>query len=206
MMRSRLLGVLSASWRGFTLIEVVVALVIVLVLAAVALPQLNGYLQQKRVDATAAQLTTIANALTQFEKDVGNTNAGRLSELSQPLISGNAAYNTGTDDSCGLTFSAGEKGNWDTKGPFISFFVDRDSGMVTPIGRARDSLTRVPNSATAGVLIINFINSVALEDAVLLDETTDASTGAAGGSIRWDLPAVAGLVTMYARIPVNNKC
>jgi len=193
-------------WRGFTLIEVVVALVIVLVLAAVALPSLNGYLQQKRVDATVTQLSEIATALDQFNTDVSNTNAGRLSELSSALIANNSAYNTGTDDSCGGVFTAAQATNWGSTGPFLNYLIDRDSGLVTPIGRAADSLTRIPNSANVGVLVINFINTVALEDAVMLDSTSDAGTGFAGGSIRWNLPAINGIVSMFARIPVNNDC
>ena len=189
--------------RAFTLIEVVVALVVVLVLAAVALPNVNGYLQQKRVDSAVQQLTTVANAITTFRTNVG-ANPGRLSELSTIIIASNAAYNTGTDDSCGGAFTNGERNGWN--GPYINFLVDRDSGMVTAVGMARDSLTRIPNSATAGVLRINFINSVALEDAVLIDQTADGSTGNAAGYVTWVLPAVNGLVTMYASVPVNNAC
>jgi prepilin-type N-terminal cleavage/methylation domain-containing protein len=190
--------------RAFTLIEVVVALVVVLVLAAVALPNVNGYLQQKRVEATRDQITVIAQALTAFETDI-NANAGRLSEFSSPIISGNATYATGTDDSCGAAFSNAERDDWD--GPYINFLVDRTGGMVTPIGVAQDSLTRIPNSATAGVLRINFVNSVALEDAVLLDQIINApGDGNAAGSVTWVMPAVNGMVTLYVSLPVNNRC
>jgi prepilin-type N-terminal cleavage/methylation domain-containing protein len=205
-MRSSLQALARAASRGFTLIEVVVALVIVLVLAAVALPNVNGYLQQKRVDAAVAQLSDVSIAVARFNTDINNTYPGRLSELSQPILSGNAAYNTGTDDSCGGTFTTQERDRWPTNGPFVRFFIDRDSGMVTPIGRARDSLTRLPNSGTAGNLRINFINSVSLEDATLMDATGDGGTGPANGYIQWDLPAVNGVVNMYALIPISNDC
>jgi prepilin-type N-terminal cleavage/methylation domain-containing protein len=190
--------------HGFTLIEVVVALVIVLVLAAVALPSVDGYLQQKRVDATIQQLTSVANGITAFNANSGvnNTNPGRLSELSSPLIANNNAYDTGTDDSCGGPFTTGQRDNWDETGPFVNFLIDRNTGMVTPIGIARDSLTRI----SAAVLAVNFINSVALEDAILMDQALNAGDGSAAGSIRWNLPAVDGLVSMFFRIPVNNEC
>jgi prepilin-type N-terminal cleavage/methylation domain-containing protein len=194
--------------QGFTLIEVVVALVVVLVLAAVALPSVDGYLQQKRIDATITQLNTIAAGITAFNANSGvnNTNPGRLSELSSQIIASNAAYNTGTDDSCGGTFTNGEASNWADSGPFVNFLIDRNTGMLTPIGIARDSLTRIPNSANAGVLVVNFINSVALEDATLMDAAIDASDGFAAGAIRWNLPAVDGVVSMFYRFPVNNEC
>lgn len=208
---SRMMGVLRASWRGFTLIEVVVALVIVLVLAAVALPSLDGYLQQKRVDETFEQLTTVAEALydpakgsTAFSQTIG-ANAGRLSELSSPILSGNAAYNTGTDNSCGAAFTGGEAGKWNGVGPFVPFFISRDSGMVTPIGKVRDSITRIPNSASNGSLRLSFVDNVALEDAVLMDSTVNSGDGSTSGSIQWTAP-VAGVVTMYFFIPINNRC
>lgn len=191
--------------RGFTLVEVVVALFIVLVLAAVALPSLTGYLQKERIDATITQLTDVSTGISEFNTDVNNTYPGRLSELSQTLVAGDASLATGTDDSCGGTFSGAEKGRWDTNGPFVKFFINRDSGMVTPIGRAVDTLTRSPNSATAGFLILNFINSVELSDAVLMDEIADGANGSASGYIQWGA-VVNGKVTMTARIPISNDC
>ena len=192
--------------RAFTLVEVVVALVIVLVLAAVALPNVNGYLQQKRVDGTQAQLAEIVSAVAAFRSAM-NTNPGRLSELSTVVIPGNAAYNTGTDDSCGNTFSNAERDDWLNNGPFINYLISRDVGMVTPIGTAHDSLTRnPPNAATAGTLRVNFVNSVALEDALLLDQSMNAGDGNAAGSITWTMPAVQGLVTLYYTFAINNRC
>jgi prepilin-type N-terminal cleavage/methylation domain-containing protein len=195
----------AGAMRAFTLVEVVVALFIVLVLAAVALPSLSGYLQRKRIDATVTQLTDVATAIFAFNTAVGNTYPGRLSELSQTLIASNNSYATGTDNSCGGTFSNGQKNGWDGSGPFVKFFIDRASGMVTPIGQAADSLTRNPNSGTAGNLIINFINNVELTDAVLLDETSDAANGSAAGYIRWGA-AVNGIVTMTVWIPIGTDC
>jgi prepilin-type N-terminal cleavage/methylation domain-containing protein len=192
--------------RAFTLIEVVVALVVVLVLAAVALPNVTGYLQQKRVDATQSQLAEVVAAVTAFEVAM-NTNPGRLSELSTVVIPGNNAYNTGTDDSCGNTFSNPERDDWLANGPFIKYLISRDVGMVTPIGIAHDSLTRnPPTTPTAGTLRVNFVNSVALEDAILIDQSMNAGDGNAAGSITWTMPAIQGLVTMYYTFGINNRC
>jgi prepilin-type N-terminal cleavage/methylation domain-containing protein len=198
--------------RAFTMIEVVVALVIILVLAAVALPNVTGYLDQQRVDAAATQLAAIRDALygpgTSFEGAI-NANAGRLSELTQPILSGNASYATGTDDSCGAAFSNGERDDWEDNGPFTTYHSDRATGMMTPIGLAADSLTRIPNSATTGNLRITFINSVELNDAELLDQKIDGTTtgGSAAGTVQWTPAAgVNGVVTMYYFVPINNRC
>lgn len=198
--------------RAFTLIEVVVALVVVLVLAAVALPNVTGYLQQKRVEETQDQLAEVVAAVAAF-RGAMNTNPGRLSELSTVVIPGNAAYNTGTDDSCGNTFSNAERDDWLNNGPFINYLISRDVGMVTPIGIAHDSLTRnPPTTPTAGTLRINFVNSVALEDgvaledAILLDQSMNAGDGNAAGSITWTMPAVEGQVTLYYTFGINNRC
>jgi prepilin-type N-terminal cleavage/methylation domain-containing protein len=171
--------------RAFTMIEVVVALVIILVLAAVALPNLTGYMDQQRVTAAAAQLQTVRGAVTAFEAAI-NMNAGRLSELSQVIVANNANYATGTDNSCGNQFKAGEVTDWEGAGPFTTYSSDRATGMMTPIGLAADSLTRIPNTNQAGQLRLTFINNVELSDAQLLDQVVDGTTnGNAAGDVQW---------------------
>jgi type II secretory pathway pseudopilin PulG len=195
-------------------VELVVALAVILILAAVALPNLTGYLDQKRIDATAAQLFAIRDALynpaagaVAFNQDVSGTNAGRLSELSSPIVSGNANYATGTDNSCGGTFSVPQRNNWTATGPFTTYTSERTTGMMFPIGMAEDSLTRIPNSASPGDLSLNFL-SVDLDDAVMLDETVDGTTnGWNAGRVQWTpQTGVNGRVKMYYLVAINNQC
>jgi prepilin-type N-terminal cleavage/methylation domain-containing protein len=208
-MRSRLLRVLSASWRGFTLVEVIVALVVMLILATVALPSLTGYLDQKAVEQSATQLATVRDALYNtaagaiaFRQKVLR-NAGRLSQLSAPIVATDPNY----VNSCGTQFKAGDVTNWNNNGPFVNFSIDRTTGMASPIGTAADVLTRVPPAAPDGTrLRINFPLSVEIGQAQLLDQTIDTGNGNVAGIVRWDLPAVNGKVNMYYFVPIDATC
>ena len=193
---------------AFSLLEVVVSLTIMLVLAAVALPSIAGFARQARVQAAADQLELVRDALTGNNSfnDALDRNAGRLSELSQIVVKNNASYATGTDDSCGDDFNNGAVNDWEDEGPFVNFHIDRTTGLTTPIGRAEDSLTRIPNDNEPGVLRINFLSNVELSDAILLDDIVDSGNGNASGTVQWLLPATDGVVTLYYFIPIDDEC
>ncbi|MEX2152489.1 MAG: type II secretion system protein [Gemmatimonadaceae bacterium] len=192
--------------RAFSLPEVIVALTIVMVVAAVALPNLAGHLDQKRIDATASLLAEVRDGLsspgTGF-RQVVNANAGQLSELTAQIWNANSGIAPFPTNSCGANFTNGQVNSWDNAGPYLGFFIPA-TGLVTPIGVANDVLQRIPNSATAGVVRI-VIPNVAESDATMLDETVDGGGGAATGTILWDPPA-AGIVTLRYQMPINNRC
>jgi prepilin-type N-terminal cleavage/methylation domain-containing protein len=66
--------------RGFTLVEVVVVLAVVLLLSAIAVPLVTGYIEDGRRTRATAEIKTIAGAVTNFYKDYGKwparSNAG----------------------------------------------------------------------------------------------------------------------------------
>jgi prepilin-type N-terminal cleavage/methylation domain-containing protein len=192
--------------RAFTLVEVIVALSVLLILAAVATPSLTGFLDQKRIDATAAQLAEVRDGLSLagsgFRQGVG-ANAGALSELTTQIWNANSGTPPFPRNSCGNTFSNGQVNSWDNSGPYVNFFIAA-TGLVTPIGVAEDTLHRIPKSATAGVVQI-VITNVSESDAALFDATVDGSSGSATGTIQWTAP-VGGLVTVFYQMPINNRC
>jgi prepilin-type N-terminal cleavage/methylation domain-containing protein len=208
-MRSSRVGPIARAWNAaFTLVEVIVALAVILILAAVSVPSLNGYLDQKNVEATATQLATVRDAL--YNTSATNVafwqrvtaGASRLSQLSNVIVSGNAPLG----DSCKVAFVANDVTRWNNFGPFVNFPISSATGLVTPIGIAVDTMTRVPFSATAGRIRINFLNSVDLANAQLLDGVVDAGDGNVAGVVQWVLPAVNGVVTMYYFVAISNIC
>jgi prepilin-type N-terminal cleavage/methylation domain-containing protein len=188
---------------AFTLVEVIVALAVVLILAAVALPALNGFVDQKSVETAATQLATVRDAIygtaDGFEKTVGAI-PGRLSHLTTPIVKSNPSYL----NSCDVQYTNKQQNNWD--GPYVNFMIDASTGMATAIGVAADTVTRNPTTATAGTLRINFVNNVEQRNAQLLDDYVDASNGSGTGTVQWSAPNADGQVTLYYYFPINATC
>lgn len=193
-------------WRrarraGFALVEVIVALAVLLILAAVALPQIAGYLDQKRIEETAAQLVIVRDALyrttTGFRQAVG-ANAGRLSQLS-------TAITTSDRDSCGATYNGGEVGRWDDQGPYVNFVIDASTGMATPIGLANNALTRIVAGGTTRLRIS--WTDASLSDAAALDLYVDGAAGWNTGTVQWTPQlGVNGLVALTYDVVVDAAC
>jgi len=188
--------------RAFTLVEIIVALAVMLILAAVAVPSLNGYLDQKTVEDAADRLALVATGIDDFENAL-NRNTSRLSFLSTIIVKSDPNYL----DSCGQQFTKNANiNNWENNGPFVNFLIERNTGLVTSIGVARDTLTRIPFSATTGNLRLNFLDGVEQRYAQLLDEYIDAGNGRLIGTVQWSDPPVDGLVTMHYFVPINAQC
>lgn len=180
--------------RAFTLVEVIVALAVMLILAAVAVPQLGGYLDQKRIEETAELLVKVRDALTSFAIEVGD-NASRLSYLSTPIVSGDA-------DSCGDAYNGGERGRWANRGPYVNFVIDPVAGLATPIGQVDNVLGR----ATAGTtrVRITWNNTVTLADAQGLDVYVDGVINGASGTVHWTPLVGTDMATMFYDVPISG--
>jgi prepilin-type N-terminal cleavage/methylation domain-containing protein len=186
---------------GFSLIEITIAAVIVLVLAGVLIPQLSTYFDQQRITDTATTLAAVRDAIT--DKTNGYyakvaINPGRVSQLSNRPTANNAAVD---DNSCGAQVTGAQQTSWDNNAPFVQFLIPR-SGLPTPIGIAEDTLWRVPLSATVGVSRIVF-KTVDQADITALDVYVDGGDGAATGAVQW---VTGPPLVMFYVIPLNNKC
>jgi prepilin-type N-terminal cleavage/methylation domain-containing protein len=62
---------LESARRGFTLVEVVVVVAVVLLLSAIAVPLVTGYIEDGKRTKAVAETKVIAAAVTSFYKDYG---------------------------------------------------------------------------------------------------------------------------------------
>jgi prepilin-type N-terminal cleavage/methylation domain-containing protein len=202
---------------GFTLIEMVVAGVILALLAAITVPQVMDALDKKRVEDTAELLGEIQYAFTNSDQtgflNVVRTGAtvstssvvpGLLSELVTPITSNSLT----TPNSCNGTFqTATAATTWASFGPFLKRSVSTVNGLKTPIGNIQNTLSRtlaVQGTWTQAVHIRLQINSVDSVDAVALDRLMDGAVGTNAGAIQYTF--AAGIATVFFLIPIVNRC
>jgi hypothetical protein len=189
------------------MIEIVVALAILSLMAAITIPSVMHSIDMARVRDAATRLTALrdgiydpsAGALA-FSQKVG-ANPGRLSELTTAIVSGNPAV---SPNSCGGSFSNGQRNNWAANGPFVKYAIDAGVGLGTAMGTIEDDLIRVPASAATGVLQMMILETDP-NLVVMLDEELNAGDGSAAGSVQWSAPA-NGVTQLTFVVPINNKC
>jgi prepilin-type N-terminal cleavage/methylation domain-containing protein len=162
--------------NGFTLVEVVVAAVILAILAAVTVPQIIDAVDKKRVQDSYDILAELQNAITNTRNtgfiDVVRTGAsatntsmmpGRVSQLVYPILSNQLAT---YPNSCGAnhtqvnaTFGAFSGANaasgtsaqttWTLGGPFFRRAVSTTDGLALPIGQLQNTILRTITSSVA---------------------------------------------------------
>jgi len=66
------LQALSVRRRGFTLVEVIVVLAVILLLTGIAVPLIGGYVEDGRRARAESEVRTISAAVLSFYKDLGN--------------------------------------------------------------------------------------------------------------------------------------
>ena len=74
------MNVLRGARAGFSLIEIVIAVTIMAIIAALVVPNVTSYYRKARVKATHVALANVQNALQSFHADTG-TYPTTLSEL-----------------------------------------------------------------------------------------------------------------------------
>lgn len=71
---------------GFTLVELLIALAIIIIIAGVAIPQFVNFLERGKVNAAKAEIETMGSAIREVRKDTGSyvENLDQLGDPSSP--------------------------------------------------------------------------------------------------------------------------
>src|SRR5688572_15946783 len=106
---------IGASRRGFSILEVMISIAIVVTLAVVIVPSVDLLIEKARMDLIEDQLRKIEDGITNFRNKI-TTNPGRLYHLSRPIT-------TADPTPCG-TYSNQEVNAWagtpPLGGPYIN--------------------------------------------------------------------------------------
>jgi type II secretory pathway pseudopilin PulG len=195
--------------------EVVVASAILVILAAVTIPQVLDALDKKRIEDTYDALQEIHYALTNSDRTGfmnvvrtgANTNTtttapGALTQLSEPISQNNVNYL----NSCGGTgtFNTTAATTWATGGPFLDRAVSAADGLRLPIGQLQNAITRTSNPPTSPAFLELAIANVDPKDAAALDLRVDGVAGTNAGAVQYTSTATP--VTVFYLIPVPNRC
>lgn len=178
---------------GFSLIEIVVALAILVMIAATVTPAMIGYLDRERANEGSDSLLNLAEAIASFHEDVGYY-PSELSQLTEPVPHDGK-------NSCGSSFGGGAADDWN--GPYLTRIIP-STGLPIFVGLAQNELIRTPEHAgthSSGTLAL-VVTGVRLDDAEAMNQTIDSDASSTSGSVRWTAPDGDGFVTMYLLAPI----
>jgi prepilin-type N-terminal cleavage/methylation domain-containing protein len=180
---------------GFTFIELIVGLAIMVMIATAVAPVLLGGLDAARVEQGRQSLDAIAKGMAAFHYQVTTVeeeHPSLLTQLSGPISAGQPS-------ACGAAFTAGDAGRWG--GPYLNRVVP-SAGVPIGIGIARNQLVRQSLGGSSSLLKV-LVDGVTPEDAVALDREVDGNGNASEGTVRWGAADAEGLVTLEYAIPIR---
>ena len=174
--------------RGFTVVEILVALAIIATLAAILIPALGSNIGKSDTSRMATDLSSIQTAAQSFVGDVHRFPSS-ISELTTNIVA-----NSSTDIDGG-TIPSNLAPRW--KGPYLSRTVITN----TATGAISDAFTKVVgdnggNYLTVTVTGISPTDFAGIED--LLDNGTTSSTSSTAGSIRY-----TGTTLTFLALPIQ---
>ncbi len=173
--------------RGFTLMEMLAVIAIVLLLAAVIVPQVVQEVRHSTGPALLSSTATLADAVAQFKADTRRY-PGTLGALVSPAGS--------PTDICGSTIPPGLIGRW--SGPYLQRQVPA-SGLTAGDARIQNTLTRADPQSTAISNLIITATGVDSIVAIRIDRDLDGDGDLAGGTIRWTSPS-----TLRYYVPIRG--
>jgi prepilin-type N-terminal cleavage/methylation domain-containing protein len=199
---------LSARRTGFSMIEMVVAMAILVILAAVVVPSIVEHVRQEQITSTVSIFNQLSDSVKSF-KTVITQYPGKLSHLGTKIVSGDVSGCSGVSPSPSTAVTYGTN-NTRWVNPFWPEVISTQ-GFRLPIGTANDQMIRTSNNTTAGFLQI-IVPNVPYDVALDLNTTADGpndptvSRSSTTGMIRYGVPDAAELVQLSYSIPVAKTC
>lgn len=198
--------------RGFSVLEVVVSIAIVVSLAVVIVPSVDLLIEKARMDLIEDQLRKIEDGITNFRNKI-TTNPGRLYHLSRPIT-------TADSSPCG-SYTNQEVNAWagtpPLGGPYINEVFPEGPIKIATFGTADPVLVRDPptQGGTQKYAFLYYtISGVTRTDAIEINERIDGSADLdpttlnnLTGTIQWGNPDAQDFVTVTYRMLVpRNTC
>lgn len=183
--------------RGFTLAEILIALALIAVLAAVLLPAVAGQIMKGDAGRTMQDLDALRSGVDQFVADVKRYPM-RVSHMSTKILTTDRDVN-------GTLYPAGMVAKW--AGPYITKTLNDANVLPTGFGGTiQDSLVRTVN--TNGVTYVT-VRIFGLDSAAFARIDLDIDGPSANwtnartlGQLRW-IPGTGADTTRYLAVPIQ---
>lgn len=177
-----------AARRGMTLIEILAALMIVFIVAAVTVPAVKSRMNAGYGQALAAELSTLGQAIQTYHSDVGKY---------PPSLDYLSVLPAAPTDLCAAALAASAKGRW--RGPYTSrsipaagsgvFYLVNDDTVDITLSK---NFAPPPSMANRNFLQIT-VRQLDLTTATVVDQTIDGGTpDFANGLVLWTQTSPAG--------------
>lgn len=195
--------------RGFTVLEIVVAIFLMALLTAAIIPALMGRIRDAQSAALSQTLFSLGLAVFEYRKAV-SVNPSQLVQLA-------AKPSSTDDDACGANIGVNNVNNW--RGPYVSREL-LSAGVGIGDARISNQLSRVTaGSSTTLFIDVEFVDAQAAVD---IDRAYDGATDTpTTGTVRYTTAAVvrtsppsaanityaappAGMVTLSYGIPITG--
>ena len=179
---------------GFTLVETVVALVLMALMAAVLVPAVMSRLGGGESDALAANLSGLSSAVVSYQTDLGRY-PRRLTYLTTPIAAG-------TLDLCGVTIP--NVALWN--GPYAERSISAN-GVRVGSAVISDTITRLPGSSSMTTAVGNLVFTVREVDqtaASAVNADLDGDGSLTAGSVRWAVGGIPGRGTLTYLLPIRG--
>jgi prepilin-type N-terminal cleavage/methylation domain-containing protein len=175
--------------RGFSLIEIVAAVAILTILAALIIPSIAGYDNQRRTTATVTILKSLGTSLNNSNA-MGDDYGFLQTVLRYPIrLSHLTVAITTADKQCsGAVYTAAMVSAWRSSPRYTSYNILPLQGVSTPLGWIQDTVVKGTQSGTFGSSPVGYvelhIDSLSTADVQAIDLAVDEVVDSSAGLVR----------------------